>query len=69
MYELSNKKSQGVKGFAVFHLRPNGPNIETRRADSGGEIPHTDFLVLKGLQICLQCFDAVGWAAGRASGL
>jgi len=20
-------------------------------------------------QICLQCFDAVGWAAGRASGL
>jgi len=23
------------------------------------------FVVLK---ICLQCFDAVGWAAGRASG-
>ena len=22
-----------------------------------------------GLQQCLQCFDAVGWAAGRASGL
>jgi len=21
------------------------------------------------LQACLQCFDAVGWAAGRASGL
>jgi len=21
------------------------------------------------LTICLQCFDAVGWAAGRASGL
>jgi len=21
------------------------------------------------LQFCLQCFDAVGWAAGRASGL
>jgi len=21
------------------------------------------------LQQCLQCFDAVGWAAGRASGL
>ena len=20
-------------------------------------------------QICLQCFDAVGWAAGRSSGL
>jgi len=26
------------------------------------------FLVLV-LAICLQCFDAVGWAAGRASGL
>ena len=21
------------------------------------------------LAVCLQCFDAVGWAAGRASGL
>ena len=26
------------------------------------------FVKLKG-QLCLQCFDAVGWAAGRASGL
>jgi len=25
---------------------------------------HSDFFML-----CLQCFDAVGWAAGRASGL
>ena len=24
---------------------------------------------LTGLLFCLQCFDAVGWAAGRASGL
>jgi len=22
-----------------------------------------------GFDVCLQCFDAVGWAAGRASGL
>jgi len=26
-------------------------------------------LTLTALFICLQCFDAVGWAAGRASGL
>ena len=26
----------------------------------------TDYIYL---QVCLQCFDAVGWAAGRASGL
>jgi len=24
---------------------------------------------LRGLTACLQCFDAVGWAAGRAPGL
>jgi len=24
---------------------------------------------LSSLSLCLQCFDAVGWAAGRASGL
>jgi len=27
-----------------------------------------DYSVLSTL-LCLQCFDAVGWAAGRASGL
>ena len=25
--------------------------------------------VMYELYVCLQCFDAVGWAAGRASGL
>ena len=25
--------------------------------------------VFASLHLCLQCFDAVGWAAGRASGL
>ena len=28
-----------------------------------------NFLSVVFLTICLQCFDAVGWAAGRASGL
>ena len=27
------------------------------------------YLLLFGLPLTLQCFDAVGWAAGRASGL
>ena len=27
------------------------------------------FTVMFGIYLCLQCFDAVGWAAGRASGL
>ena len=26
-------------------------------------------LELHGYRLCLQCFDAVGWATGRASGL
>ena len=25
--------------------------------------------IIIGDNVCLQCFDAVGWAAGRASGL
>jgi len=27
------------------------------------------FVLLLFVHLCLQCFDAVGWAAGRASGL
>jgi len=27
------------------------------------------FCELTAVSMCLQCFDAVGWAAGRASGL
>ena len=26
-------------------------------------------VVVVAVALCLQCFDAVGWAAGRASGL
>jgi len=26
-------------------------------------------MVMVGVMLCLQCFDTVGWAAGRASGL
>ena len=34
----------------------------------GGTIVYLHLLLILSLQ-CLQCFDAVGWAAGRASGL
>ena len=27
------------------------------------------YFSITGILLCLQCFDAVGWAAGRASGL
>ena len=30
---------------------------------------HRILLTMIGNDFCLQCFDAVGWAAGRASGL
>jgi len=29
----------------------------------------SDFCIIWVAEQCLQCFDAVGWAAGRASGL
>jgi len=29
----------------------------------------TSMVLITGVFVCLQCFDAVGWAAGRASGL
>ena len=31
--------------------------------------PECDIFNLRFNSLCLQCFDAVGWAAGRASGL
>jgi len=36
------------------------------------EISKMTYFVFSGMQnlaLCLQCFDAVGWAAGRAPGL
>jgi len=33
----------------------------------GGQMQQVFYLFT--VQICLQCIDAVGWAAGRASGL
>jgi len=63
--ELSNKKSRGVKGFAVFHRRPNGPNIETRRADSGVRYRTPIFLYLK---VSRYAFSALTLLVGRQEG-
>ena len=35
---------------------------------AGGFAESFNFLIAV-YRVCLQCFDAVGWAAGRASGL
>ena len=36
--------------------------------ERGGSACH-DFVFVAWITVSLQCFDAVGWAAGRASGL
>ena len=35
----------------------------------GKTLPFLLFFIVFTVIVCLQCFDAVGWAAGRASGL
>jgi len=47
-------------------------DVKTVFGKTGNRFVKTSFLPVTGLRdygLCLQCFDAVGWAAGRASGL
>jgi len=46
------------------HKAPGLSGLVTEMIQATGEIG-TQWI----LDLCLQCFDAVGWAAGRASGL
>jgi len=48
---------------------PDNNNCLTTRLEPGPDLAsvYHKFICLQGF--CLQCFDAVGWAAGRASGL
>jgi len=39
------------------------------RRQKTGNLPFLDLSVTDCLMLYLQCFDAVGWVAGRASGL
>jgi len=52
---------QHIIGFTVSFLQ------NQLQMDSAKNI--TPELVSRTFTLCLQCFDAVGWAAGRASGL
>jgi len=46
----------------MLFLAPN----QQRQSSEGSEGSGTELYYM---HVCLQCFDAVGWAAGRASGL
>jgi len=48
-------------------IRKSLAKIYTERFQVGEEGDAAECYV--SIVICLQCFDAVGWAAGRASGL
>ena len=50
-------------GHILVSLCSIFPNIPTEYAACCFVISSVSFI------LCLQCFDAVGWAAGRASGL
>jgi len=52
--KMKRHKAPGLSGLVAEKIQATG--------DMGTQWPiATD--------VCLQCFDAVGWAAGRASGL
>ena len=52
-----------VRWMCGIKLKDRFPSKELR------ERLHIDYIALVLQQKCLQCFDTVGWAAGRASGL
>jgi len=39
------------------------------KSETGQKLTGPQFACIKNMHLSLQCFDAVGWAAGRASGL
>jgi len=43
--------------------------VRRTKPGTGSPAPFSDYLEVKREDYCLQCFDAVAWAAGRASGL
>ena len=63
---------QGVPDHGAVHSECSAS--ETLPADNISAFVHVQVVSLNAAvqmvdQLCLQCFDAVGWAAGRASGL
>ena len=53
--------------ITVFHR--NGAAIDRIRTDLQAAVSLVCISDDVSIYLCLQCFDAVGWAAGRASGL
>jgi len=56
-----------VNNISMAHRLSNNMVGKMRIASISTMYESMNFLQL--LQNCLKCFDAVGWAAGRASGL
>ena len=70
----SHSPGCGVEQLSKTNLYIRGLTPETKDHDLYGMcerlVPHSIHLIALYLLIsCLQCFDAVGWVAGRASGL
>jgi len=63
-----------IKGIYIAQVR-KGHECRCGQATPDDRVPifvysiHAIFFVTVTSAQCLQCFDAVGWAAGRASGL
>jgi len=63
--KTKNKRKTKPSLVAIYDIRPgNGAGLFSRPTNST-----CDFYVMHNETFCLQCFDAVGWVAGRASGL
>ena len=60
--------SLAVKEYIYIYLSPGKLTVMSRW-EVRFSLLDLDIFSCEGPCICLQCFDAVGWAAGRASGL
>ena len=60
-----------MKRFGMFNVFAQVPSKWRRKITKWlAQVIQTSLMCVPGLKRrCLQCFDAVGWAAGRASGL
>jgi len=58
-------------GALTYHSKSHPADVKysLKGAWSGSGEPFLEFYTPCNFSACLQCFDAVGWAAGRASGL
>jgi len=55
--------------YLMAHKIIPNSNDRDSRTKAWFSMPFGNFILIFVYFYCLQCFDAVGWAAGRASGL